>query len=1218
MQDFWNVFKFEIRYRLSRPATYIYFGMLFVIAFVLFGGGFTPASDKVSHNSPYVIAQLQSIISIFGILLASAILGVPIYRDLEHKTGSFMFSYPLSKGAYFMGRFWGSFVVLLAITSAVMLGIYLGCIVGAATGWTDAERYGPHVLKFYTHPWLTLVLPNMWIAGTLFFALIIFTRNIKSIYSGGIVLFIAYLLSNFLAQDIENKDLVQLLDPFALNTFNYETRYLTPFEKNTFILPLKGNLLLNRIIWSLVGLVFFAAAYWRFSFTYFFQERIKSNKKQAESETYPTGGLAKVLTDFSNKYQWLSLKALTKIEVNNIVKDIYFRSILLGGFIFLVLDFWIGSTLYSVSNFPVTTFLMEFKGFDYNLFVFIIIVFFTGESIHRSQASGYAIISDTFPVKDGVMLSSKFLAMAFVTLILAVIPIPVGLLVQTLKGYFQYDLHIYLIDSLLITYFDYLQMVMLVFAVHMVFNNKFAGHAASIAIWVVIGQVLDLAKVNFTLFKFSYKPSYIWSDMNGLGHFAESLFWFNLYWTAFGLFLVLVFSIFFVRGSETNFSSRWKTAKSRLKSPAIAVAMVCLLVAFGSGAYIYQSVVYKNGYLTIREGEKRSAEYEKQLKQYQRIPQPKVVAAFLKADVYPEERNAFFTLDLTIVNKTDAVIDSLHMQESSLSNFVVLHAGDTLEYRFPLKYDKRAFDIFGSFEERHWYKIMALPKAMQPGDTLQIQVIASQLNKGFPNSGYGRDLVHNGTFTSAFLPSFGYSDNLELSSDETRKKYGLKPKDTDLPPHDDPFGLRNLLFSQDADFVRFEAIVSTSTEQIAVVPGYLQKEWTENGRRYFHYKQDTPIQYFFSVVSAKYDVLLDKAQLPDGKEVAIEIYHHPRHTYNLDRFLAAYKDGLSYFSEKYSPFQFRQMRILEFPRYAGFAQSFPNTVPFSESFGWVADFSDPNSFDYVYFVTAHELAHQWWGHQVPPNYTRGSNLISEALAEYSALILTERAYGRDNMKRFLKDELDRYLSGRSGESKKENAFINADSGYIWYQKGALVLYALRDYIGDDKMDAALKDFVAEFGLKETPPFAGSSDLLRHLTKYTPDSMHYFLDDTWHKITLYENKAKEAKAEKVGDDDYLVTFTLNSQKVYADSLGRETPAVYEGDFVDVGVFAAEDKDENGRNRTNPLYIQKHKIKPGETTLQIRVKGGVPTKAGIDPYNKLVDRIPDDNVLNVSVN
>jgi ABC-2 type transport system permease protein len=1217
MRDFWNVFKFEIRYRLSRPATYAYFGALFAVAFLLLGGGYTPAAETVFHNSPYVIAQLQVTISLFGVLLASAVMGVPIYRDLEHKTGTFMFSYPLSKFAYFMGRFWGSFVVLLGITTGVMFGIFLGSIIGGATGWTDADRYGPHLLMNYLYPWLTMVLPNMWIAGTLFFALIIFTRNIKSIYSGGIVLFIAYLLSNFLAQDIENKNLVQLLDPFALNAFNYEARYLTPFEQNSFILPLQGNFLWNRIIWSLVGLGFFLAAYWRFSFTYFFQERMKAVKKDTTEEIAPISTLGKIQTLFTGKYQWMSLVALTKIEVNNVVKDVYFRSILLGGLIFLVLDFWIGSTLYSVSNFPVTSFLMEFKGFDYNLFVFIIIVFFTGESIHRNQASGYAVISDTFPVKDSVLLSSKFFAMAVVTFILAVIPIPVGLLVQTLKGYFNYELPIYLVDSLLITYPDYLQMVMLVFAIHMLFNNKFAGHAASIAVWVVLGVVMDLADINFRLFLYSFKPSYIWSDMNQLGHFSSSLLWFNIYWTAIGLFLVLFFSIFFIRGAEVNFASRWNKAKKRFKSPAVGFALIFLLIGLASGAYIFNSVVYKNGYLTVKEGQKRSAEYEKQLKQYERLPQPKVVSVLLKADLVPEERNAYFDLLLTIVNKTDHPIDSLHMHSSSLTEFEVKLDGQPLSYRFPLKYDKRKFDILNQYQEKEWYKILVLPQTMHPGDTLQLEFTASMINQGFPNGGYGRDLVYNGTFTSAFLPSFGYNEAVELSSDEIRKKHGLEKKDTDLPPHDDPFGLVNLLFSQDADFVHFEAIVSTQPDQIAVVPGYLQKEWEENGRRYFHYIQDTPIQYFFSVVSADFEVLLDEAYLPDGQKVDIEIYHHPQHIYNLDRFLAAYKDGLVYFSEKYSPFQFRQMRILEFPRYAGFAQSFPNTVPFSESFGWVADFSDPNDFDYVYFVTAHELAHQWWGHQVPPNYTRGSNLISEALAEYSALILTEKAYGPDNMKRFLKDELDRYLSGRSGESKKENAFINADRGYIWYQKGALVLYALRDYIGDDAMDRALKGFVDEFGLKETPPFAGSSDLLRYLTEQTPDSMHYFLDDTWNKITLYENKAIEAKAKKLGEEEYLVTLNVSSQKVYADSLGRETPAVYDGDYIDIGIFAKEDKDENGRNRTNPLYIQKHILKPGSHELEIRVTGGIPAKAGIDPYNKLIDRIPEDNVVNVSI-
>jgi ABC-2 type transport system permease protein len=214
------------------------------------------------------------------------------------------------------------------------------------------------------------------------------------------------------------------------------------------------------------------------------------------------------------------------------------------------------------------------------------------------------------------------------------------------------------------------------------------------------------------------------------------------------------------------------------------------------------------------------------------------------------------------------------------------------------------------------------------------------------------------------------------------------------------------------------------------------------------------------------------------------------------------------------------MRLLEFPRYAGFAQSFPNTVPSSESFGWLADLSDPNSFDYTYYVKAHELAHQWWGHQIIPNYTRGSNLISEALAEYSALVLTERKHGKDNMQRFLKDELDDYLRGRSNESKKENTFINCNRPYQWYNKGSLILYALRDCIGKEAIDSALLEFRNEFALRETPPYPGSTDLYRYLKMHTPDSLHYYLDDTWGKIALYENKTESVAAKMQADSVVL--------------------------------------------------------------------------------------------------
>jgi ABC-type transport system involved in multi-copper enzyme maturation permease subunit len=1190
--------------------------MLMVVPMLLVGFGNTPASEKVFHNAPIVIANLLLLVSLFGILISSAVMGVPLYRDLEHKTGTFLFSYPISKTGYFMGRFWGSFVTLLFISLGPIIGFYLGSILGAPLFGTDPLRYGPNSLINYLQPWLTLLVPNLWLAGALFFALIVFTRNIRSIYSGGIIVFIIYLLANFLAQDIENQDLVEIMDPFGLNTFFFKTRYLTPFEQNSFLLPIEGNLLINRLLWVGVGLVFFLAAYFRFSFNYFFQSSQKKSKQEKVEDSKISKTPISVTTDFGKGYQWKSFKTLSKIEFQNIFKDVYFRSILLGGLIFLVLDFWIGVTQYSVPNFPVTTFLMEFKTFDWNLFVFIIIVFFTGETLHRDRSSGYSVINSTFPVKDGTIIASKFTGIAMICLMLTTIPIFVGIIVQTLKGYFQYELEIYLVDSFLISLPDYLQMVMLVFAVHLVVNNKFAGHAAAIGIWVVMIVLRDFAGYGFNAFFYSYKPGYTWSDMNGLGHFWEPLLWFNVYWTAIGLFLLLFFATFYNRGTESSWKSRWKTAKSKMANKTSLASYGFLLIGLICFGYIYHSTVYTNLYSTSDEADLDAVAYEKQLKKYEFMPQPKFVSINLKADIYPRERDAYFEADVLIVNKTSTPIDSVLFDGFSLSDFQVFHNNNELPYRNLGEFAPFKFQVFGKKEAKETYRMTALPATMQPGDTLALKIKSEVINEGFRNSGYGRELVYNGSFIAGGIPSLGYDPDKELNSDEDRRKYELPEKPEDLPPHDDPYGRNTLLFVDDADMVSFEATVSTSPDQIAIAPGYLQREWEEDGRRYFHYIQDTPIQAFFSVLSADYEVLRDKAYLSSGKEVDIEIYYQKGHEFNLNRFVESYQDGLKYFSDTYGDFQFRQMRILEFPRYAGFAQSFPNTVPFSESFGWIADFSDPNSFDYVYYVTAHELAHQWWAHQITPNYTRGSNLTSEALAEFSALILSERKYGKDNMKRFLKDELDRYLSGRSNESKKENTFINCNRPYQWYYKGSLILYGLRDLIGPEAMDSALYKFNQDFGLRQEPPFPGSSDLYNYLAEATPDSLMYYLEDTWNKITLYDNRAEEVTATKVAEGEYDITLNIRSQKLYADETGRESDAEYEADYIDIGIFAEDDTDENGRTRVNPLYIQKHKIKPGQSTITVRVKGE-PAKAGIDPYNKLIDRIPDDNTVTVEI-
>jgi ABC-2 type transport system permease protein len=100
------------------------------------------------------------------------------------------------------------------------------------------------------------------------------------------------------------------------------------------------------------------------------------------------------------------------------------------------------------------------------------------------------------------------------------------------------------------------------------------------------------------------------------------------------------------------------------------------------------------------------------------------------------------------------------------------------------------------------------------------------------------------------------------------------------------------------------------------------------------------------------------------------------------------------------------------------------------------------------------------------------------------------------------------------------------------------------------------------------------------------------------------------------DEYEVSLTVRARKMYADEKGNEAEATSTNDYIDIGIFAEDKVEKNGRKLTQPLYLKKHRFKNGEFTLQFKVKGK-PVKAGIDPYNQLIDRIPEDNKINVDI-
>lgn len=1058
-------------------------------------------------------------------------------------------------------------------------------------------------------------MPNLFLASVIFFGLVALARNVKIIYTGSIVLFIAYLLSDFLVRDIENKNLVKLLDPFALNTVDLTVKFFTPVEKNNMIVPFEGYFVMNRVIWGSISLIILCITYFGFSFKRFFAG---SGLKQKLEENYAVPKIyslkiPKVSISFAGNYYRKIMFNLARIEFLSIVRDNYFRAILLGGVIFLSIDYWIGNQIYSVSNYPLTVNLMEYKNWDYVLFIFIIIIFYTGETVHRDQSSRFAIINDALPTPDWVLYGSKLLGLVGLAFTLATFPLIIGIIVQLLQGFTDFRFDVYFTELYLITFPQFIQMIMLAFAVHMIVNNKFAGHAVGLLIWIVMWLLRTFAEMDYNLFFYSYAPNYIWSDMDGVGHMAKPVFWFNFYWVIFGSLLLVIAALFYNRGVVSSLKERWKLARQRFTAGPRLVSAILLLGFIATGTYNYYQVSYVNNYLTRTETEERQVVYEKTLKKFEKLPQLKIVRLKIVSDIFPNERKVMINGLLNMVNKSGKPVSTLHFDGEGLTKYSVYHQGKPLAASHPLIYKRGKFNWFRPANDTSKYHIYQLPVLMQPGDSTVIEVRSEIAYKGFTNSLSGTDIVHNGTFFAGGLPGIGYDDEKELLSDEKRKKHKLPEKKDEYPVYNDPVGVSTLLFNDDADLVAMDITVSTVEGQIAVAPGDPVKEWTKNGRRYFRYVQDQPqVDLFFDVVSARYSLLKDKVKLPDGREVKLELYHHPSHNKNTDRFMNAYKDGLVYFSKAYGPFQFKQMRMLEFPKYRAFAQSFPNTVSYSEGFGWTADFRDPDKFDYAYFVTAHELAHQWWGHQVVPNRTRGSNLISEALAEYTALLLTEKKYGKDNMKRFLKEELERYLRGRANEAKKENVFIDCNRPYQWYQKGALILYGLKDLIGEDKLNSALRAFSDEFAFRNKPPYAGSHDLYRHIQNAVPDSLQYYLTDTWEKITLYENKVIDATVNATGKkNEYIVNLTISTRKFYADSAGTEKPAPAMNDYMDIGIFAAETKNKEGRTQTNPLYIKKHRFTPGKHTLEIIVKGK-PVKTGIDPYIKLIDRIPDDNV------
>jgi hypothetical protein len=617
----------------------------------------------------------------------------------------------------------------------------------------------------------------------------------------------------------------------------------------------------------------------------------------------------------------------------------------------------------------------------------------------------------------------------------------------------------------------------------------------------------------------------------------------------------------------------------------LAAAGIAGALVLGTGGFILYNTTVLNPLETDSDTERVRVEYERRYKRFEWAPQPRVTAVKLHVELFPRAEEMRARGSYTLRNRTRSRIDSVHVDISSSMRI----------HRFA--FDRPARRVVS--DSAGGYYVYALGRPMLPGDSATFTFDVALRTPGFANEPHYGPVVANGTFVNNDgMPRIGYNPAGELTDEDDREHHGLPPRPR-VARIDDARARTVNLLSRDADRVAFEATVVTDADQTAVAPGYLQRSWTVGKRRYFHYRMDAPILNFYAFLSGRYEVRRDR-----WRGVRIEVYHHPPHGYNVDRMIRASKAALEYFTAEFGPYQHRQLRILEFPRYAPFAQSFANTIPYSEAVGFIAQVGK-DDIDYPFFITAHEVAHQWWGHQVVGADVQGAAMLSETLAEYSALMVMEREHGRRRIGRFLRYEMNEYLQGRAGESRAEMPLALVEQQqYIQYNKGALAMYALRDHIGEARVNGALRAFLNQWK-DRGPPYPTSRDLLIHLRAATPDSLRYLVDDLFERVTLFDNRAERATYTVLPGGRYEVQLRVRARKVRADSVGNETELPMR-EAVDIGVYGADSHE--------PIYLAKHLVRAGWQTVRVTVDS-LPKRAGIDPHFKLIDRNVEDNVEDV---
>jgi ABC-2 type transport system permease protein len=1200
-----KLISFELKLHFNQIGFWITAAILFLFAVLTASTDFivvgTSGGEKIKINGALIVASQIGFFSFLPILFGSVFVVTGMMRDDTSKSLEIIHATPVSTFDMVCARMIGVFCATFGVVMAAVAGLFAGQF----APWIDAEKLGAINPAFYIYPALMFTVVNSLFVTALFTAIAGVTRNRMLVYTSAVGLLIIYFsVQIFLGEDLPDLPMA-LSDPFGLSALAVITEFWPADEQNNRLVPLMGYLGLNRLTWLGAGLVILAGM-----FRFFPRGVIGGKSGRAAAAADLRAGFAPViLTKPLSEGVIAAAWSRLKLEYVAAVKSIAFVILLsLATALF-------GLSIYAQTEFvpepllPTNVQMAQTALGSAALPLLIMIVFFSGEIFWRDKTYKVLELVDSTRVSNVSLLIGKWSALAGVVLTILGAAMLVGIIAQLMIGGVPVDLWTHVQLAFVDFAPGFLLMGGLAMFIQNFAPNRIVGMLAAAGTLIVFFFFLGQLPFDHPLLRFGNLPNGGFSEMNGFGD-TRTFAWHGLYWGSLTILFAVISAWLWRRGVKPSFRRRLQGQGGRLGLVTACVGALAVAGFAGAGSVLYKGYSVDNTFRNTKQTEKFQANLEKAIGARIKDPVPKVRDVTVAVDMFPETQSARFAGSFRLENTTGAPLTEMFIslpgnKPGAVANLTIKGAAEVTEGEI--------YELVKNEDLRLYRFTPAMAAGAFTTLTFDVTTLAPTLGSDSP-------IRRNGTFVNhtQVLPTIGLQD-FRLENKDKRRKLGLPVRER-LPERDNAKARQNNFFDRGSDYVTFKASFCTAPGQTPIAPGEMIRAYEKDGRACRDYQPNEPIANFFAFVSADYAVKEETWSGPNGERIPLAIYYHAPHAFNVDLMLGAMKSSLTTYTRAFGPYQYTDIRIMEFP-YASFAQSFAGTIPFSENIGFMrdpGDPADPKRIDLATYITMHEIGHQWFGHQIVPAETKGFNVLSEGITEHAAMVAYEEVFGWTKARRLVeKQAMEAYLTSRTFDTEDEPPLALAEGQqYLDYNKAAWVFWGLRQTMGAEKVNAALRRFLGDYGRKG-PPYPTSLELVAALRAEAGPEWQQMITDYWDRIALWELLlAPEGVtvAEVEGGWTATVAFTVD-KKIAAEETGKETSVSETGEalneWVEIGFYDTDPKETLGADW---IKLERVRVTTRDGKAQVALPRK-PTHVVLDPRRYLIERNVKDNVAEV---